>query len=137
MDKRIEDVDFSKLELAVEIVEALNYDDRTSPNWRGHIGHARAEKNFIVASCSYADPREGTNQERLVIRLDNGRVRLYGFDDTGRDFDFTLSLSLEAVLGRVHAAVESGDRAVWQLTEAVRTDAPRRSAEGDELACEF
>ena len=36
----IEGMDFSKMMQAVQIAEVLNYDDRTPPNWHGHIGHA-------------------------------------------------------------------------------------------------
>ena len=70
----IEDMDFSKMTLAVQIAEVLNYDDRTPPNWHGHIGHAEVSASNLLITRSYASPREGANEERLVISLDGAQV---------------------------------------------------------------
>jgi hypothetical protein len=120
----IEDMDFSKMTLAVQIAEVLNYDDRTPPNWHGH-------------TRSYASPREGANEERLVISLDEVKVRLKGFDEAGRKVDIQCPLSIEQVLERVLGAAVNGVRSVTGFVTAVRTGNLLRQEEGSELVYEF
>lgn len=133
----IEDMDFSKMTLAVQIAEVLNYDDRTPPNWHGHIGHAEVGASGLLITRSYASPREGANEERLVISLDEGKVSLKGFDEAGRKVDIQCPLSIEQVLERVLGAAVNGVRSVTGFVTAVRTGNLLRQEEGSELVYEF
>jgi hypothetical protein len=114
-------MDVSSMDLVEEIVELLEYDERTCPNWHGYVGHAAAHKNSLVISRSYAAPQEGTNQERLAITLDGGRVHLSGYDDRDRSIDSYCPLPIEKVLERVHGAAVNGHSSVECLIFAIRT----------------
>lgn len=133
----IEGMDFSKMTLAVQIAGVLNYDDRTPPNWHGHIGHAEVSASNLVITRSYASPREGANEERLTISFDAGQVRLRGFDEAGRTVDIQCPLLIEQVLERVSGAAVNGVRSVAGLVTAVRTGNLSRQEEGSELVYEF
>jgi len=130
-------MDFSRLELAVEIAEALNYDGRQPPYWHGHIGYAEAYDQGLLITRSYASPQEGCNLERLTISVDRGRVRLKGYDDFEQHIDIICPLSLEAVLGRVRAAVASGVRSAAGLVVAIRTGDTSNPSEWNDLVYEF
>ena len=99
--------DFSKIALAAELVTALTYDDRKLPRWHGHVGHAEVNEHSLLITRSYASPREGANQERLVVSLTDGRVHLRGFDEGGKSFSIECPLSPEAVMARMHGAGQS------------------------------
>ena len=129
-------MDFSKMTLAVQIAEVLNYDDRTPPNWHGHIGHSEVSASGLLIFRSYASPREGANEERLVISFDEGRVRLKGFDEAGRKVDVQCPLSIEQVLERVLGAAVNGVRSVAGFVMAVRTGNLTQE-EDSELVYEF
>lgn len=133
----IEGMDFSKMKLAVQIAEVLGYDDRIPPNWHGHIGHAEVSESGLLITRSYASPREGANEERLVISLDGAQVRLKGFDEAGRKVDIQCPISIEQVLERVLGAAVSGVRSVAGFVTAVRTGNLSRQEEGSELVYEF
>ena len=130
-------MDFSKMMQAVQIAEVLNYDDRTPPNWHGHIGHAEVSASNLLITRSYASPREGANEERLVISLDGAQVRLKGFDEDGRKVDIQCPLSGEQVLERVLGAAVNGVRSVAGFVTAIRTGNLSRPEEGSELVYEF
>jgi hypothetical protein len=117
----VESMDFSKMTLAVQIAAMLEYDDRTPPNWHGYVGHSNVGEGALLISRSYASPREGANQERLLIGLADGRVRLAGFDEAGRSFDIRSALTPDAVLERVHNAAVNGVRVIADFLRAVRT----------------
>ena len=133
----IEGMDFSKMKLAVQIAEVLDYDDRIPPNWHGHIGHAEVSESGLLITRSYASPREGANEERLVISLDGAQVRLKGFDEAGRKVDIQCPLSIEQVLERVLGAAVNGVRSVAGFVTAVRIGNLSRQEEGSELVYEF
>jgi len=130
-------MDFSKMKLAVQIAEVLDYDDRTPPNWHGHIGHAEASASGLLITRSYASPREGANEERLAISFDAGQVRLKGFDEAGRTVDIQCPLSIEQVLERVLGAAVKGVRSVAGFVTAVRSGNLSHQEEGSELVYEF
>ena len=129
--------DFSKIALAAELVTALTYDDRKPPRWHGHVGHAEVNEHSLLITRSYASPREGANQERLVVSLTDGRVHLRGFDEGGKSFSIQCPLSPEAVLARMHGAAVNGIRSAASLVVAIRTGNTSLHHEGDELHFEF
>ena len=130
-------MDFSKMVQAVQIAEVLNYDGRIPPNWHGHVGHAEVSASDLLITRSYASPREGANEERLVISLNGAQVRLKGFDEAGRKVDIQCPLSIEQVLERVLGAAVNGVRSVAGFVTAVRTGNLSRQEEGSELVYEF
>lgn len=130
-------MDFSKMALAVQIAEVLDYDDRTPPNWHGHIGHAEVSASGLLITRSYASPREGANEERLVISFDEGKVRLKGFDEAGRKVDIQCPVSIEQVLERVFGAAVNGVRSMAGFVMAIRTGNLAPQEEGREVVYEF
>lgn len=123
---------FSQLELAVRIADELTYDDRIGPNWSGHVGYATANERSLVITRSYASPREGANQERLAISIEDGKVCLQGYDERRRHFNIRSPLPLETVLERLANATENGRRAIDSLLFAIRSGDTNQMCDGSE-----
>lgn len=105
-----------------ELIEKLTYDDRQEPNWHGYVGDAAARDDGSISIVrSWADPRAGTNEERLILRPGKkGKgIRVEGYDDRGRDIDFICppGLSMEDLVGRMLKAEGKG---VEALVNAIR-----------------
>lgn len=128
-------MDLTCAELAEQIAEIMEYDDRQPPRWQGYVGHSGFADDQLVLTRSYASPREGVNQERLVIKLENQRVRLVGFDEQGRNIRVECPVSLDVVLKRVHHAVNNGIRTMAGIVHVVRTGEIYRH--GDERPVEY
>ena len=105
-----------------ELVEKLTYDDRQEPNWHGHVGASfKRDDGSISIVRSWADPRAGTNEERLVLRPGKkGKgVHITGFDDRGNDIDFTCpaSMSIDEIVDRM---LKAGGKSIRALADAIR-----------------
>jgi hypothetical protein len=116
---------FQEVENIETLIEALNYDERELPNWHGQVGSCNLVNDALVISSSWADPRAGTNQQKLVIKVESIKKReqivISGYDDV-RDINvecpewLTPTLFVERMLG----AISEGTKTPAGLVPKIR-----------------
>lgn len=93
-----------------QIVEELEFDLREYSESRGFlmglVGHCGMDDGALIYTCSLADPREGTNSERLQIEPFGKRgARLSGYFENGKSFDLVdKDVSMQDAMDRLLAA---------------------------------
>lgn len=119
------------------LLDLLDYDDREPPNWHGQVGDCVLSDSgeALIVTNSWADPRRGTNEARLVVRMEGGeKIVLQGFDDRGKDFRIEVpqGFGIEKILGRMLAAAQGGRKRAGSLLDAIRGVRPDLDHPGED-----
>ena len=122
-----------------ELLEMFNYDRREPPNWHGQVGHAVVDGGAVIIYTSWADPREGTNEERLQIEQTDQGVRVRGYDEVGKRINFVCpqKYTLSDILKRVIAHGPGGIRPLEGAIRGVRVLSWIEPGRPDETEQEF
>ena len=103
-----------------DLIAKLTYDDRQEPNWSGHVGAVYPRDDGSIAIVrSWADPTAGTNEERLFLRPGKKGVHVTGFEDRGRDIDFTCPANMSMV-DLAKRMLKADGKSIKALVDAIR-----------------
>lgn len=115
------------------LIDLLDYDDREPPNWHGQIGDCvlHEDGDALIVTNSWADPRRGTNEEKLVVLVEDSKkgeqIILQGWDDRGKDFrvEVPSSIALEEIVDWMLVAAQSDTKRASSLLNAITAEFER------------